>query len=132
MTSYAAATSERRAGDPASASVPRQDVPGYGPAGARERIRERPGRGPCEEVPGREDDRRAQRDRSLVMREYSATVGATDGNIIAAIITTHAPRNQPNVPRAVQGPSSIPLIRSPVNHHPIAATAKRSGHEAEL
>ena len=33
------------------------------------------------------------------MREYSATVGATDGNIIAAIITTHTPRNQPSVPR---------------------------------
>ena len=45
------------------------------------------------------------------MREYSATVGATDGNIIAAIITTHTPRNQPSVPSAVHGPSSMPRIR---------------------
>src|SRR3954447_15659473 len=63
--------------------------------------------------------------RPRLMREYSATVGATDGNIIAAIITTHAPRNQPSAPSAVQGPSSIPLIRAPVDHHPIAAIAKR-------
>ena len=48
-------------------------------------------------------------ERSLVMREYSATVGATDGNIIAAIITTQTPRNQPSVPRPVHGPSSMPL-----------------------
>src|SRR4051812_35041073 len=57
------------------------------------------------------------------MREYRATVGATEGNIIAAIITTHAPRNQPSVPRVVHGPASISLIRSPVDHHPIAAIA---------
>jgi hypothetical protein len=31
------------------------------------------------------------------MCEYSATVGATDGNIIAAIITTQTPRNQASV-----------------------------------
>src|SRR3954453_12265775 len=60
------------------------------------------------------------------MREYSATVGASDGNIIAAIITTHTPRNQPSVPSAVQGPSSMPRIRCAVDHHPIAARAKRS------
>src|SRR5215218_10764056 len=57
------------------------------------------------------------------MREYSATVGATEGNIIAAIITTQTPRNQPNEPRPVQGPLSIPRIRSPVHHQPRAATA---------
>src|SRR3954463_1975146 len=50
------------------------------------------------------------------MREYSATVGATDGNIIAAIITTQTPTNQPSDPRPVQGPSSMPLIRSLVHH----------------
>src|SRR4051794_14892182 len=50
------------------------------------------------------------------MREYSATVGATDGSIIAAIITTHTPTNQPSVPRPVQDPSSMPLIWSLVHH----------------
>ena len=62
--------------------------------------------------------------RVLVMREYSATVGATDGNIIAAIITTQTPRNQPNAPREVQGPSSIPCIWPTVHHQPTAARAK--------
>src|SRR6476660_6100340 len=52
------------------------------------------------------------------MREYSATVGATDGNIIAAIITTQTPRNQPNAPREVQGPSSMPCIWPAVHHQP--------------
>src|SRR3954468_620027 len=57
------------------------------------------------------------------MREYSATAGATEGNIIAAIITTQTPANQPSVPRPVQGPSSIPLMRSLVHHQLIAASA---------
>src|SRR3954451_12275469 len=59
------------------------------------------------------------------MREYSATVGATDGNIIAAIITSHTPANQPSVPRPVQGPSSMPLMRSLVHHQLTAANARR-------
>src|SRR5581483_10169547 len=62
--------------------------------------------------------------RSRVMREYSATVGATDGNIIAAIITTQTPRNQPSVPRLVHGPLSIPRIRSAVHHQPAPARTK--------
>src|SRR3954469_18562986 len=57
------------------------------------------------------------------MRAYSATVGATDGNIIAAIITTHTPRNQPSAPSAVPGPASIPAMRSAVDHHAAAASA---------
>jgi hypothetical protein len=57
------------------------------------------------------------------MREYNATVGLTEGNIIAAIITTHTPRNQPAVPRPVQGPLSIPRICSAVHHQPIPARA---------
>src|SRR5215217_80587 len=64
------------------------------------------------------------------MREYSATAGATDGNIIAAIITTHAPTNQPNVPRPVQGPSSMPSIRSIVAHQPMPARANSSATSA--
>ena len=49
-------------------------------------------------------------ERRPVMREYRATVGATDGNIMAAIITTHTARNQLAVPSPVQGPLSIPRI----------------------
>src|SRR5262245_2451438 len=58
------------------------------------------------------------------MREYRATVGVTDGSIMAAIITTQAARNQPSVPRPVHGPSSMPCIRSPVHSQPRAARAK--------
>src|SRR5436309_13656282 len=58
------------------------------------------------------------------MRENSATVGETDGSIIAAIITTHTARNQPSAPRSVPGPSSIPRIRSTVDHHASAARPK--------
>ena len=61
--------------------------------------------------------------RVLVMREYRATVGATDGNIIAAIITTQTPRNQPNAPTEVHGPSSIPRICPTIHHQPSAARA---------
>ena len=43
-------------------------------------------------------------DRFRVMREYKATVGATDGNIIAAIITTQTPRNQLTPPRCSAQP----------------------------
>src|SRR5215207_2467657 len=50
------------------------------------------------------------------MREYRATVGETDGNIIAVIITIQTPRNQPSAPRSVPGPSSIPRMRSAVDH----------------
>ena len=62
----------------------------------------------------------------LLIRAYSATVGATDGNIIAAIITTQTPRNQPNVPRLLHGPSSMPRICPTVHHQPAAASAKRT------
>src|SRR5215207_699387 len=64
------------------------------------------------------------------MREYSATVGATDGSIIAAIITAHAPRNQPSVPSPVHGPLSMPRIRSPVDHQPMPASAKSAATSA--
>src|SRR6478735_294133 len=62
----------------------------------------------------------------LLIREYNATVGATDGNIIAAIMTTQTPRNQPNVPRPLHGPLSMPRISPTVHHHPAAASAKRT------
>src|SRR3954447_3043394 len=57
------------------------------------------------------------------MREYRATVGATDGSIIAAIITTQTPTNQPRVPRPVQDPSSMPLICSLVHDQQRMASA---------
>src|SRR4051794_7162621 len=60
------------------------------------------------------------------MRPYSATVGATDGNIIAAIITIQTPRNQPSVPRPVHGPSSMPRISWTVHHQPTPARANRA------
>src|SRR4051794_35435650 len=60
------------------------------------------------------------------MLAYSATVGATDGNIIAAIITTQTPRNQPSVPRPVHGPASMPCICCAVHHQPRPARMKRT------
>ena len=59
-------------------------------------------------------------------RVYSAIVGATDGNIIAAIITTQMPRNQPRLPRLVQGPASMPRMTWTVQIHPTRATAHRA------
>ena len=70
--------------------------------------------------------------RVLLIREYSATVGATDGNIIAAIITTQTPRNQPNVPRPVQGPSSMPRICPTVHHQPARGEREEDGDQPEL
>src|SRR5258705_3248451 len=64
--------------------------------------------------------------RVFVMLEYSATVGATDGNIIAAIITSQMPRNQASVPNSAPGPASMPRIRSTVNHHARTARSNNS------
>ena len=49
-------------------------------------------------------------DCSRVTLLYNAIVGATEGSIMAAIITTQTVRNHPSVPRLVQGPPSIPRI----------------------
>jgi hypothetical protein len=65
-------------------------------------------------------------DRVRVIREYSAMVGATDGNIIAAIITIQTPRNHPSVPRPVHGPASMPRICPAVHHQPMPASRKRT------
>ncbi len=53
-----------------------------------------------------------RRARSLVTRANASTIGDTDGSIIAAIIVTQIPRNQPSPPRSVPGPASMPRIRS--------------------
>ena len=66
------------------------------------------------------------RQRCLVMRAYNAIAGATDGSVIAAIITTQTPRNPPSVPRAVHGPASMPRICSAVHHQPRPASARSS------
>src|SRR5215211_6156085 len=50
----------------------------------------------------------------LWIREYMRAIGRIEGNIIAAIITTQTPTNQPRSPRSVPGPASIPSMRSPV------------------
>jgi hypothetical protein len=54
-------------------------------------------------------------------------VGASDGSIIAAIITAQAPVNHPSVPRRVPGPASIPAIRSAVTQR----DARRGQQTAE-
>src|SRR5438445_11381071 len=60
------------------------------------------------------------------MREYKAIVGATEGNIIAAIITTQTSRNQLRLPRLVQGPASMPRICLAIHHQPTTAIARSS------
>ena len=113
---------ERGACRPSTGAVPREDVTRDRVHDRADREHDHAGGGPGDEIARREQERRQRR--SLpVMREYSATVGATDGNIIAAIITIQTDRNQPNVPRPVQGPSSIPCIWSAVHHQPAAASA---------
>src|SRR4051794_6646305 len=58
------------------------------------------------------------------MRANSATVGATDGNIIAAIMPIQPRRNQPRLPSLVHGPPSMPCISWAVPTQPMPATAK--------
>jgi hypothetical protein len=57
------------------------------------------------------------------IREYTATIGAADGNIIAAIITTHTPVKKPSAPGSVLGPMSMPLIRPAVTTQATPASA---------
>ena len=57
------------------------------------------------------------------MRTCITTIGAIEGNIIAAIITTQTPRKNPTVPGSVPGPASMPLIWSLVSAQAIAARA---------
>ncbi len=44
------------------------------------------------------------------MRANISTIGAMDGNIIAAIITTQVPMKNANPPGSVPGPASMPAI----------------------
>ena len=54
---------------------------------------------------------------------YVATIGAVEGNIIAAIMTTHVTRKNANVPSALPGPMSIPDMRTSDTSHATAARA---------
>ena len=54
------------------------------------------------------------------------TMGVTEGNMIAAIITTQAVTQNPSVPGSVPGPMSIPAMRLSVTHQAIAASAMRA------
>jgi hypothetical protein len=55
-----------------------------------------------------------------VTRSRTGAVGAAEGSIISAVIVAQDPRYQPNAPRLVWGPASMPRIRSTV---PAQATA---------
>ena len=67
---------------------------------------------PRRQVAGNEDPRRHERGVAatrplLLTRANAKTIGDTDGSIIAAIIVTQIPTNQPSPPRSVPGPASI-------------------------
>ena len=71
-------------------------------------------------------------DRFLVIREYSATVGATDGNIIAAIITSQiaeepAERSEVGARPVVHAAHAVD--REPPRERRRARTAARSSAE---
>ena len=59
-----------------------------------------------------------------------ATMGATDGNIIAAIITTHVETKNAKVPSALPGPESMPDIRRSDTTQASTASAHRTTYVA--
>ena len=52
-----------------------------------------------------------------------SVVGAADGSIIATVIVSQMPANQPNDPRSVPGPASMPRICSTATAHATSAAA---------
>jgi hypothetical protein len=60
----------------------------------------------------------------VLTRAKKSVIGATDGNIMAAIIVTQMPRYQPRPPRSVPGPSSIPRIRATETIHATSAPVR--------
>ena len=52
-------------------------------------------------------------------------MGAADGSIIAADIVSQNPTYQPNVPRSVPGPPSIPCIHPASTGQSTSATTSR-------
>jgi hypothetical protein len=59
-----------------------------------------------------------------VTRSRTGAVGAAEGSIISAVIVAQDPRYQPNAPRLVWGPASMPRIRSTVPAQATAAAPK--------
>jgi hypothetical protein len=81
---------------------------------------------PSEQIP--DDERRSVTATAKV--ENINTAGAADGSIIAAVIVTQIPRNQPSAPRSVPGPASIPRIRSTSAIHARSAVPTREAASA--
>src|SRR5215475_2821907 len=57
------------------------------------------------------------------MRVHNTATGATEGSIIAAIITTHSPRNGTSARPMVPGPLPIWRLTTTVTAHAAAASA---------
>src|SRR3954453_13334798 len=64
------------------------------------------------------------------MFTYMFTIGATDGNIIAAIMTTHVVMKKPKVPSGDPGPASIPDMRRSETVQATAARMSRAPYVA--
>src|SRR6266700_2894906 len=64
----------------------------------------------------------------LISRAHSTATGAADGSIIAAIMTTHSPRNGSSARPIVPGPSPIFLASVTVTAHAAAASAATAIH----
>ena len=64
----------------------------------------------------------------MIKRVHSTATGATEGSIIAAIITTHSPRKGSSVRPMVPGP--LPMVRASmtVTAHATAASAATAIH----
>src|SRR5579862_5692828 len=64
----------------------------------------------------------------LIKRAQRTATGAAEGNIIAAIMTTHSPRNGSSARPMVPGPSPIFLASVTVTAHAAAASAATTIH----
>jgi hypothetical protein len=63
-----------------------------------------------------------------IRRVHSTATGATDGSIIAAIITSHSPRKGSSVRPMVPGPLPMCRARRTVTAHATAASAATAIH----
>src|SRR5215472_11013623 len=64
----------------------------------------------------------------LIRRAHSTATGATDGSIIAAIITTHSPRKGSSARPMVPGPLPMPRASMTVTTHAPAASSPTATH----
>jgi hypothetical protein len=65
----------------------------------------------------------------LINRVHSTATGATDGSIIAAIITAHSPRRGSSARPMVPGPLPMSLASITVGAHAAAASAATAIHD---